>query len=61
MYERKHHPPVPLGRFVRRLAVHLVAATVLIALSLGIGMAGYSHYENLPWLHVVCGGTIVKL
>jgi hypothetical protein len=28
---------------------HAAAATVLVVVSLGVGMAGYEHYEGLAW------------
>ena len=32
-----------------RLLWHFAAASVLLALSLWLGMAGYEYYEKLPW------------
>jgi hypothetical protein len=28
---------------------HLAAVTTLVVVSLAVGMAGYEHYEGLPW------------
>jgi len=47
MYERRSRAPLSRTAFAWRLARHGAAATVLVLASLGIGMAGYSHYENL--------------
>jgi hypothetical protein len=33
----------------RRLLLHLAFSVALLAVSLAVGMWGYSHYENLPW------------
>ncbi|HEY6146607.1 MAG TPA: hypothetical protein VIZ69_02880 [Thermoanaerobaculia bacterium] len=49
MYERRHHPPLPFATFVRRVALHFLAATGVVAASLAIGMAGYEHFENMAW------------
>ena len=49
MYERKTHPPIPPRHFLRRVLLHAGAAIGLLLLSLSIGMAGYMHYEGLPW------------
>ena len=49
MYERRGTRPIPTRRFVRRLAKHVSLATGLVAASLMLGIAGYSHYEKLDW------------
>jgi hypothetical protein len=49
MYEGRHTKPIPPRRFALRMAGHLGAAMVLIALSLLVGMWGYEHFEHLPW------------
>ena len=49
MYESRKHPPLPSSRFMRRLALHAIAAVGLLLASLLIGMAGYARFENLPW------------
>ena len=48
-YERLGQPPLPRSGFYVRLARHAAAAVLLLALSLGIGMLGYEHYEHLEW------------
>ena len=50
MYESKRQPPLPPTRFVQRLMGHLVLALGLLVGSLAIGMLGYMHYEDLPWI-----------
>ena len=50
LYEPHHAPPIPVGRFVLRMAMHVCVALALIAISLFIGMLGYRHYEHMPWL-----------
>ncbi|MCC6715509.1 MAG: hypothetical protein IT496_09785 [Gammaproteobacteria bacterium] len=49
MYESRAHPPISRGRFVRRVLLHCAAALALLLASLAIGMAGYEHFERLPW------------
>lgn len=49
MYESRKHPPLPRPHFLRRLALHAAIALALLVGSILIGMAGYSHYENLAW------------
>ena len=50
MYEHRGSPPLPLRRFLRRLAGHFAVASALAALSLLAGMAGYHSLEGLSWL-----------
>lgn len=49
VYETRSHPPISRGRFVARVLRHAAAATALVVMSLGVGMAGYEHFEGLPW------------
>ena len=49
MYEPKAHPPIPRGRFVRRLLLHIAASVALLLGSLVLGMVGYEHFEQLAW------------
>lgn len=38
---------LPLHAFIKRLIRNLLIGMVIIALSLGLGMVGYIHYENM--------------
>ncbi len=49
MYEHRGTRPLSTRRFLRRLAGHLAVACGLVAVSLLLGMAGYSHFERLEW------------
>lgn len=49
MYESKLHPPLPRGRFIRRVLRHAATATALVVVSIAVGMAGYEHFEGLAW------------
>jgi len=44
----KPTPPVRRA-LLRRLLLHFAASLVLLAGSLGLGMWGYRHYEDLSW------------
>ena len=48
MYEAHHQHLLSRAQFARRLARHALFALSLLAASLGIGIAGYHHFENLP-------------
>ena len=50
LYEPRHAPPIPVGRFALRMVMHACVALALIAISLLIGMMGYQHYEHMSWL-----------
>lgn len=49
-YESRTQAPISRAHFLRRLLAHLLVAMALLAVSLGIGMAGYSGFEHLGWL-----------
>ena len=49
IYEDRRTPPLPPRRLARRIASHLVAAAILVGVSLVLGMWGYEHYEHLAW------------
>ena len=49
LYENRHTRPLPPRHFARRMVIHFAAAIVLVGISLLVGMAGYEHYEHLPW------------
>ena len=49
MYEPRKHPPLPHALFVQRLLLHAAAVAALLLGSIGLGMAGYFYFENLPW------------
>lgn len=50
MYERHHQPLASRRHFIRRFALHVLAALLVLGLSLGIGMLGYRTFEHLSWI-----------
>jgi hypothetical protein len=48
MYESRRERPLARAAFIGRLARHALAILVFTAFSLGLGMAGYMHFEKLP-------------
>jgi hypothetical protein len=50
MYEARHAPLASRRRFVRRLANHFGIVTVVIAVSLGVGIGGYRYFEGMDWI-----------
>ena len=60
MYERKHTPPLPLGRFLRRMALHGCVALAVIAASLFIGMLGYHHFgTGMSWVDAFLNASMI--
>jgi hypothetical protein len=49
MYEPHHAPLLSRAQFLARYVRHLGVGMGMILVSLWIGMAGYEHYEALPW------------
>lgn len=47
MYESRHAPLLPFGRFLRRMLIHAAVAMSMMGASLLAGMAGYMHFERL--------------
>jgi len=50
MYERHNQPLIPRRAFAKRLGRHLLAAFVVLAVSLGIGVLSYHGFEKYSWL-----------
>lgn len=59
MYEGRHQAPLPRGRFVHRLLQHLALALGLLGGSLGLGVAGYRHFEHLAWLDALLNSAML--
>ena len=49
MYEPRHKPPISNLQFLQRIFFHAAASACILAFSLVIGIAGYEHFEHLPW------------
>ena len=50
MYERHVDPLLPPPLFLRRLGLHLLAASGLVVVSLGLGMLGYHGLGKQAWI-----------
>ena len=59
MYERRGTRPVPLRRFLRRVAAHFGLASVVVLVSLGGGMVGYACFEHLSWLDAFLNASML--
>lgn len=50
MYEKRHQKLLPLRHFFRRLFFNFIIGMLIILISLGIGMWGYSHFEKMGFI-----------
>jgi len=50
MYEPRHHTPIAMPRFVRRMVLHVATAVGLVTGSLLLGMVGYVYFEHFTWI-----------
>ena len=58
-YESKREPLLPKGSFARRLGANLLAAALLVGLSLLAGMAGYYHFESMSWIDAFVNASMI--
>src|SRR3954469_4919969 len=47
MYETRRQKPIARPQFMRRIAGHALIAAGIIAISIGVGIAGYCGFEHL--------------
>lgn len=59
LYEHHHEPLLPRARFLRRVALHALAAVALIGFSIAVGMAGYATFENLGWVDAFLNASML--
>jgi hypothetical protein len=59
MYEHRNDHVLPRKRFVKRFARHVGVATLVLAGSLGLGMAGYRYFEGLNWLDAFLNASML--
>ena len=57
--EHKSDPLLPWPQFRRRLLGCLGIVALLIAASLGVGIAGYHYLENLGWLDAFLNAAMI--
>ena len=59
VYEHKTEPLLPFRLFARRLLVHASAGLLVIAVSLGLGVLGYHHFEHFSWLDSLLNASMI--
>jgi len=59
MFERKHQKIAPASVFIRRLAVYIGIAILLILVALFIGIAGYHWIAGLGWADSLLNASMI--
>jgi len=57
--EQQKTPLLPRRVFFARLARNAGLGLMTIAASLGIGMMGYHHFENMPWIDAFANAAMI--
>ncbi len=58
-YETVRQPVLPSRQFVVRLGRHFAAASLLIGVSLLLGMAGYACFEGMGWVDAFANASMI--
>ena len=58
-FEHHSQPLLPRSQFITRLGVHVAAGSLLILLSLGIGILGYHYLEDLAWVDALLNASMI--
>ncbi len=59
MYEHFRQPVIPFRAFLKRLARHLAAAVIILAISLGLGVFGYHFLGKLSWIDALLNASMI--
>ena len=59
MFEHRSSPLIPRPKFVHRLARSGLFATVILVVSLLIGMAGYHWFEHRSWIDAFADAAMI--
>jgi hypothetical protein len=59
MYEHRTHPILSRAEFTKRVARHSMLALIILALALGIGVAGYHYLGELRWLDALLNASMI--
>ena len=59
MYERRTQPLLPRLHYCLRVLRHAVLALGLVAVALGIGIAGYHFLNGLPWVDATVNAAMI--
>ena len=59
MYEHRTEPLLPRRKFLRRLAMHGLAAGGVVAVSLSLGILGYHFLAGLSWIDALLNASMI--
>ena len=59
VFEHRSSPLIPQQQFVHRLARSVLFATLIIVVSLLVGMAGYHWFEHRPWIDAFADAAMI--
>ena len=59
MYENRNDPLLPPRQFAQRLGRHALFSLVIIAIALGIGIAGYMVFAELGFLDALLNASMI--
>ena len=59
MFEKKRHPLAKRSVFLRRLALTGSIGLLIVLFSLLVGMFGYHHTEQLPWIDAFLNAAMI--
>jgi len=59
IYERHHQPLAPASVFARRVATMAIAAGVLLAVALAIGVTGYRVLAHMRWIDALLNAAMI--
>ena len=59
MYEHRKSPLLPRPAFLVRVASHAAIGILIILICLGLGMLGYHHFEDMPWIDAFANASMI--
>jgi hypothetical protein len=59
MFENRRTPLLPRRAFFARLARSFGAGLAIVAVCLGVGMAGYHYFERLSWIDAFANAAMI--
>ena len=59
MYERRHHPLLPKEKYYKRIFRNFFSASIVIFVSLFLGVLGYHFIEDLNWVDALLNASMI--